>query len=69
MAPYPVEGRHGLREVVNRLTIVALGPVGHAKGVVRQRVQDDIPASRGEREGALAGGDSLVMRAHEVEIV
>ena len=64
-APRPVEGRHGLPEAVDRPTIVALGLVGVAEVVVRQRVQDDIPAGRGEREGALAGGDGLVMRPHE----
>ena len=64
-APRPVEGRHGLPEAVDRPTIVALGLVGYAEVVVRQRVQDDIPAGRGEREGALGGGDGLVIRAHE----
>ena len=39
--------------------------VGEAEVVVRQRVQDDIPAGRGERQGALGGGDGLVIRAHE----
>ena len=39
-----------------------------AEVVVRQRVQDDIPAGRGEREGALAGGDGLVIRAHDAEM-
>jgi hypothetical protein len=32
-------------------------------------VQDDIPVSRGEREGALGGSDGLVIRAHEAEMV
>ena len=63
-----VEGRHGLPEAVDRPTIVALGLVGLAEVLVRQRVQDDIPAGRGEREGALAGGDGLVIRAHEAEM-
>ena len=40
----PVEGRHGLPEAVDRPTIVALGLVGYAEVLVRQRVQDDIPA-------------------------
>ena len=68
VAPRPVEGRHGLPEAVDRPTIVALGLVGEAEVVVRQRVQDDIPAGRGEREGALGGGDGLVIRAHDVEM-
>ena len=42
--------------------------VGSAEVVVRQRVQDDIPAGRGERQGALAGGDGLVIRAHVAEM-
>ena len=36
--------------------------------VVGQRVQDDLPAGRGEREGALGGGDGLVIRASVVEM-
>ena len=69
MAPCPLEGRHGLPEAVDRPPIVTLGLVGEAEVVVRQRVQDDIPAGRGEREGALGGGDGLVIRAHEAEMV
>ena len=68
VAPRPVEGRHGLPEAVDRPTIVALGLVGYAEVLVRQRLQDDIPAGRGEREGALAGGDGLVIRAHDAEM-
>ena len=63
MAPRPVEGRHGLPEAVDRPTIVALGSVGEAEVIVRQRLQDDIPAGRGERQGALGSGDGLVIRA------
>ena len=33
--------------------MVALGIVGSAEVAVRQRVQDDIPAGRGERESTL----------------
>jgi hypothetical protein len=36
--------------------------------LVRQRVQDDISAGRGERQGALGGSDDLVMRAHDIEM-
>ena len=42
--------------------------VGAAEVMVRQRVQDDLPAGRGEREGTLGGGDGLVIRAHEAEM-
>ena len=69
VAPRSVEGRHDLPEAVDRPTIVALGLVGEAEVVVRQRLQDDIPAGRGERQGALAGGDGLVIRALMVEMV
>ena len=48
---------------------IALGLVGEAEVAVRQCVQDDIPAGRGEREGALSGGDGLVIRAHEAEML
>ena len=65
----PLEGRHGLSETVDRPTIVALGMVGQAEVLVRQRVQDDLPAGRGEREGALGSGDGLVIRAHDAEMV
>ena len=35
--------------------MIALGPVGEAEGLVRQRLQYALPAGR--RDGALAGGD------------
>jgi hypothetical protein len=65
-APRPVEERHGLLETVDRLAIVALGPIGYTEAVIRQRVQNEIPAGRGERDDALDSGDELVMRAYEV---
>jgi hypothetical protein len=65
----PVEGCHGQPEAVDRPTIVALCLAGLAEALVRERAQDDIPASRSEREGALGGGDGLVIRAHEAEIL
>ena len=68
VAPCSVEGRYGLLEAVDRPTIVALELVGYAEILVYQRVQDDIPAGRGQRKGALGGGDGLVMRAYEVEM-
>ena len=64
----PVKRRYGLPEAVDRLTIVTLGLVGSAEVEVRQRVQDDLPAGRGEREGALGSGDGLVIRAPDVEM-
>jgi hypothetical protein len=69
VAPRPVEECRGLRETIHRLTIVTLAPVGLAEAQVRQRVQADLPASRGEHEGALGGGNGLVMRAPDPEIV
>src|SRR5207302_1663541 len=66
--PRLVDGCHGLTEAVYGLTVVALGLVGKAEVLVRQRVQNDIAAGRGEREGALASGNGLVIRSHEVEI-
>ena len=68
MTPCPVKGYHGLLEAVDRPTIVALGLVGLAEVAVRHRLQDDLPAGRGEREGALGGSEGLVMRAHEAEM-
>ena len=68
VAPFPVEGRHALHEGVDRPTIVALGLVGCAEVVVRQRAHNDLSAGRGEREGALASRDGLVIRAHVGEI-
>src|SRR5262245_16705677 len=68
MAPRPVEERYSLSVAGNRLTIVALSPVGSAEGMVRQPLQDAIPASRGEPKGALAGGDGLVIGAHGREM-
>jgi hypothetical protein len=66
--PRTSEERHGLPEAVDGPTIVALGMIGSAQVLVRQRVQDDLPAGRGKRQGALGGGDGLVIRAHEAEM-
>jgi hypothetical protein len=66
--PRTFEGRDGLPKVVDRPRIVTLGLVGKAEVLVRQRVQDDLPAGRGERKGALASGNGLIMRAYEVEM-
>ena len=62
VAPRAVEGHHGLPEAIDRPTIVALGLVGVAEVLVRQRVQDGIPSGRGEWPGTLGGGDGLVIR-------
>src|SRR5712691_4750980 len=63
-----VEDRHGLPEAVDSSMIVALGLVGASEAQVRQGVQDDISAGRGECVGALGGGDGWVIRAHEEEM-
>jgi hypothetical protein len=67
-APCSVKARYGLLKAVNSLTIVTLGVVDCADGLVRQRVQDNISASRGERQGALASGAGLVMCTPEEEM-
>ena len=64
-----VEARYGLPVAVDRPTIVTLGPDGLAEVEVRQPVQDDLPACRGERESTLGRGNGLVIRAHVTEIV
>ena len=68
VAQRPVKGRHSLPEAVDRSTIVTLGLIGDTKVLVRQRVQDALPTGGGERQGALAGGDGLVIRAHGAEM-
>src|SRR5215471_7197394 len=60
-APRPDEGCHGLPKTLDRTPVVALGLVGSSKILVRQRMQDNIPAGCGERESALSGSDSLVV--------
>ena len=69
VAPRPIESRHGLLEAVDRPAIVTPGLIGSAEVAVRQCLQDDVPAGRGERQGALGGGDGLVIRPHEEEMV
>ncbi len=64
VTPCSIEGRH---RIVNRPTIVALGLVCLAEVLVR--LQDHIPTSRGECEGALGRGDRLVIITRLVEIV
>jgi hypothetical protein len=68
-APSPLEGCHGLPEAVDRLPVVALGLVSRAEALVRHSQQADLPAGRGERQGALSGGDGLGIGAHAVERV
>ena len=67
-APCPIEECNGRPEAVNRPTIVALSRVAQADIEVCQRLQDSIPTDRGEREGALGGGDRLVIGAHAAEM-
>jgi hypothetical protein len=69
VAPRALDERHGLPEAVDRPPIVALGIVGQAKVLARQRVQYNLPTSRGKDEGALTGGDRLIIRAHDPEMV
>jgi hypothetical protein len=68
VAPHTLQDRYGLSEAVDRSTIVALGVVGHAEVLTRQRLQDDIPTHRGERTATLGGGDGLVIRAPLIEM-
>jgi hypothetical protein len=68
VAPCTVEGRHGLPEAVDRSTIVALDYVGCAEVLVRLRLQDNLPAGRGEGEGTLGGGNGLVIHAPVAEM-
>jgi hypothetical protein len=68
VALHPLEGRHSLPEAVDRPMIIALGPVCEAEVLARHYLQDDIPAGRGDCEGALGGGDGLVIRASVVEM-
>ena len=68
VAPCPLKGYDGLPEGVNRSMIVALRVVVGAEALVRQCLQDDLSPGRGERQGALGGGDRLVICTHEVEM-
>ena len=61
VALLPLEGCHGLPEVVDGPTIVTLGLVGLPEAVVRLRLRDAIATGRGESEGTLASGNGLVM--------
>src|SRR4029453_2498114 len=65
----PFEGGYGLRRAGDRPTKVALVIVGRAEEAVCQRLKDDFPTGRGEHEGALGGGDGLVIRPPEEKIV
>ena len=69
VAPRPIEECGGLLQAVHRPTIVPLGHIGHAKVPVHQRVQNDILASCGEREGALGSGDGLIIGTDLAEMV
>jgi len=67
-APCSLEERRGLLEVIDGPTIVTLGLVGEAEGAVRLRVQEGIPAGRGEREGTLGCSNGLIIRSPADEI-
>ena len=67
-ATLPIKGHYGLPAAVDRPPIVALGIIGEAEQVVRLRLLNNIPASGGECEGMLGGGDGLVIRAHAAEM-
>src|SRR6266702_745360 len=68
VAPRPLERCQSLPEAVDRPTRVTLGLVGLTEVEVRQRVQDGVIAGHGESEGALAGGDALIIGAHKAEM-
>src|SRR5262249_35783774 len=63
------ERHRGLPGAGDAPTIGALGHVGEAEEEVRQRMQADIPAGRGECKRTLGSGDGLVIRTHKPEIV
>ena len=67
-APRPVEDHHGLPVAVDRPAIVPLALIGKAKELGRQRVQDALPAGRGEGEGLLGSGNGLLIRPPGVEM-
>ena len=64
----PVECCQALPEAVDGATIVTLGLVGVAEALVRLRLQD-APHWPWRVRGALGGGDGLVIRAHEAEML
>jgi hypothetical protein len=68
VAPRPVETPYGLLEAVNRPVIVTLGMIDSAEIEVRQRGEDDIPASRDIPQDAQRSGNGLTIRATVVEI-
>jgi hypothetical protein len=64
-----IEERHRLPKTVDRPTVVTLGEVDSTEGMVRERVQDDIPTGRGELKDTLGRGNGLGIRPHDVETV
>ena len=64
-----VEGHHGLPEAVDSSAIVTPGLIVHPEKLVRPRLQDGLPVSRGERKGALGRSDGLAIRTHKVEMI
>src|SRR5262249_32197495 len=69
VASWPIQGGHSLAQTIACPTIVALDQVGKAEAQVGERVLDDIVVGERQREGALAGGNGDVIRAHPVEMV
>src|SRR5262249_7384320 len=65
----PLEESPSLPEAVDGPMVIAPDQGAYAAIEGRLRVQDDIPTSRGKREGALGGSDGLVIRAHGAEML
>jgi hypothetical protein len=63
-----LEGGHGLPETSDRSPMVTLGPIYRTKVEACQGMRDGIPDSGCQRQGALGGGDRLVIRPHVAEI-
>jgi hypothetical protein len=68
MAPYPAEGCLGLPKAGDRPPILALVEVGSPKPLVRERLQDDLSAGRGEHKGTPGRGAGLVIEPSAAEI-
>ena len=69
IASWPIKGGHSLVQTITCPTIVTLDAVGNAEAQVGERVLNDIAIGDRQREGALAGGNGVVIRAHPVEMV
>jgi hypothetical protein len=58
----------GLPEAIDPLPVSTLSPVGGTKVEMCQGMHNRVSASGRERQGALASGDSLVIRARVAEM-